>query len=125
MLNEGWFSQTIGVDRYASSVVDRREVGSWSSLYESLRCAVAGVYSKVDPTMLGHIPIDEYWITVRVGDIDSEVGWPEENDRVTLAGSVYYIISVSDQTMNAGFFTIPPHKIIKVSRIPLTPLDAD
>jgi hypothetical protein len=120
-INPLWYSQTILVERFESTITARLEsVGAWAVIHAALPCAVAGVYSKVDASMMGGIPIDEYWLTVRESDAGAD--WPLEGDRVTMNGTLYYVTSVSDQTLNASFFTIPAHKIVKVSKSPVTPL---
>lgn len=122
MMSSGWYNTLVRVERQVSTRANRRESVTWSEIYSDLRCAIAGTYSKTDYTVMGGMPADEYWLTVRQQDAGS--GWPRENDRVTLDGDIYYVTSVSDQTRNASFFQIPKHKIIKIGKSPIVPLDA-
>lgn len=121
-LNPAWYSFPIKVERRTSTRTNRRETVAWEELHSALLCAVAGTYNKTDSTMLGGIPVEEYWLTIREVDLNGGE-WPENNDRITMSGSTYYVTSVSDQTMNAAFFTLPKHKIVKIGKQPLTPLD--
>lgn len=123
MLSPEWYNTLVRVERQVSTRLNRRESVTWDELYAELRCAIAGTYSKTEPAMVGMMASDEYWLTVRQQDI-GEPGWPRENDRVTLDGDVYYVTSVSDQTRNASFFQIPKHKIIKIGKHPVVPIDA-
>lgn len=125
MHSNGWFNQTAKVERLVTEIVDRVESpGTWETLHEELPCAVTGVVSKPDSSLVGIVPIHELIVVFKEADVTEAGGeWPIERDRLTINGKIYYVATVSDQTMFAPFFTIPRHKIMNLSYKPFTPVD--
>lgn len=111
-ISDGWFYKAVEIRRYESTVADFTETGGFETLYEELNTSVHGEASGVENTIVGDFGVGASQLIWRVGDIDSEKGWPQEKDVVILDGRQYFINRIVDHTNIPPMFTaIHPHKV--------------
>lgn len=114
-LSDGWFSQTVEVRRYQSTVANYTEEGEFETLYAELPTAIQGDPSQTESTIVGKFGLSAMQLIWRGQDI-GEAGWPQENDVVILGGKQYFINQITDHTFVPALFSgIPAHKVATVS----------